>query len=127
MAGELAPMIAALRALRDIAASAAEEAAPLIEAALKETAAAGTTPDGDRWKPTKGGERPMVNAADHITVVARGTTVRATLKGPDVFHNYGAGGTRRQVLPDMEADTPPAIVEAIEEAVARAKTKALGR
>lgn len=125
--GELEAMIAACQALCEIPASAAREAVPLIEAAIKKTAAAGTDPNGKPWAPKKDGSRPMINAASHITAAAAGTVVRVTLKGPDVFHNYGARSTRRQVLPDQESDTPPAIVAAIDEGVARALSKAMAR
>lgn len=120
-------MIATCRALRAVPTLAAKEAAPLIEAALKKTAAAGTDPNGKAWAPKKDGSRAMVNAAEHITATAAGTVVRVLLKGPDVFHNYGAGGPRRQILPDQESDTPPAIVDAVQEGVRRAVSKIVGR
>lgn len=124
---ELDEMIAMVRSLRTLAVDAANEAAPLIEKAIKTTAAAGQTPDGKSWAPTKEGKKPMTNAASHITVTAAGPVVRMTLTGPDVFHHFGARGVRRQVIPDQEGDMPPTIKAAADEGVTRAFVKAMSK
>lgn len=98
----------------------AELAAPLVEAEAKKTAAAGTTPMGDPWKPKKGGGQPLVHAASHLAAAARGRIVDLVLTGVDVFHHKGLGGKpRRQIIPDA-ATIPPAIWAAVRRACQRA-------
>lgn len=118
----LEELIAAFRRLEVLPQEAAKLAAPLVEEALRATAAAGTDPGGVAWKPKKDGSRPLVNAASHITAKAYGTVVRATLSGVEVFHNYGAGVPRRQILPD-----PGTIPEGVEAAVRKAADTAFAR
>lgn len=111
-------MIARLRVLggSSLVERVAKKAAPLVEAELKRTAAASTTPDGEAWKQKKGGGRALVNAAAHITVRAAGNYILSQLKGPDVFHHLGLQGKpHRQVLP-QSGDVPPAIAAALERA-----------
>lgn len=88
-------------------AEAAKAIAPLVEKECKRTAAAGTTPLGEPWKPKKDGGRPLAHAADHIRTEAQGDMVTTTLEGPDVFHHKGLGGKpHRQVLPDRTSISP---------------------
>ena len=118
---QLDAMIARLKALAgpDMPARVAKEAAPLVEAAIKGTAAAGTDPLGRPWQPKKDGGRPLVNAAAHIKTRAVGNLVATTLSGPDVFHHLGSGHSpRRQILPDG-ASVPPAVEEAATEGARR--------
>ena len=115
--------IAAVRRLETLPEDAARLAAPLVEEALRATAAAGTDPDGHTWQPKKDGGRPLVHAAEHITVKAVGTLVRATLTGPDVYHHFGAGVPRRQILPDP-GTIPPGVARALEKASALAFDRA---
>jgi hypothetical protein len=97
----------------DVAARVARAGAPLVAAALKKTAAAGTTPAGSPWKPKKDGGRPLVNAAAHITVRPAGNFILAQLVGPDVFHHLGLGGKpHRQVIPDSAA-IPDGVARAV--------------
>jgi hypothetical protein len=109
--------------LREIAA----EAAPDVEKALRTTAAAGTTPTGDAWKPTQAGTRPLQHAPEHLRAEAVGTSVRATLTGPDALHNYGAGRgrVRRQVLPDG-GEPPPPVADAVRAAAERVFERVTG-
>ena len=109
--------------LEDLPKVAAELAAPRVDAAIKATARAGKTPDGKPWPPKKDGGQPLVHAADAITTEAVGTVVRARLTGPTVFHHYGAGVPKRQVLPDSGSIPPgveAALRNAADEAFARA-------
>lgn len=117
-------MIAKIRAVGGLPGAAAHEAAPLVEAAVKKTAAAGTTPDGQPWKPTKDGGRPLVNAAAALSAKAIGTVVQVTLKGVEVIHNFGdKRNPKRQILPDGGAGIPKGIVDALVEGANRAFAK----
>jgi hypothetical protein len=105
----------------------ARYAAPLVEAEVKKTAAAGTSPDGEAWAPRKkDGARPMVNAAAHVSAKAFGPTIRVFLKGADVFHHYATRGEpRRQVIPEGAA-LPAGIARAIATGCARAFRELVG-
>jgi len=94
-------MIASLRSLSTLPKDAAAAGAPLVEAELRATAAAGQAPDGTPWAPRKkDGGRAMANAANAITVRAVGTTILITLRGPEVYHHFGAAGKPpRRVIP----------------------------
>lgn len=79
----------------------AREAAPLVEAAVRRTASAGTTPLGIPWRPTKRGGKPLAHASEHVTATARGRFVVVTLACHDVFHHRGGKRLpRRQIIPD---------------------------
>lgn len=124
---DLLTMANKLRSLRDFNSRCAEEAAPLLEAAVKATAAAGTTPDGKAWAPKKkDGGRALVNAAAHVSAEANGETCTVTLEGVEVIHNYGAGKLpRRQILPEAGSSTPKIVTDACQEATRRAFEKAM--
>jgi hypothetical protein len=85
----------------------AQIAAPLLDAAVKKTASAGTTPSGNPWPLKKrGGGQALVDAASHIDTKPYGPIVRQTLKGPTVFHHFGnANDPVRQVIP-VSAEEP---------------------
>lgn len=118
----LEEMIASARRLERLNERAAEIAAPLLEARLKASATAGTTPDGKAWAPTKRGARAMPGAAKAISVRAIGPTIRVTLEGVEVFHNFGRPGheERRQIIPDNGAAMPAMVREVLDEALAKA-------
>jgi len=118
----LEEMIASLRSLDELPTRTAELAAPALERALKATAAAGTSPDGQAWAAKKTGGRAMTNAAKAISVKALGPVVRVTLDGPEVFHHFGKGSSevRRPVIPDGGAGIPDVVGKVLEEASARA-------
>lgn len=101
-------MIAAVRAIEGMPEKVADRAAQRLQEATTATASAGKAPDGAAWAPKKcGGGPPMANAASHVRTRAIGPTVRQTLTGPDVFHQYGVRGEpRRQVIPDAGAGLP---------------------
>jgi hypothetical protein len=117
-------MIAAFRRLEVLPEEAAKLAAPLVEETLRATAAAGTDPLGTPWQPKKDGGRPLVNAASHIATKAVGAVVRTTLTGVDVFHHFGAGVPRRQILPDP-GTIPPAVEAALRKAADAAFARAV--
>ena len=115
--GALSALIARFRSLGRLPADAAKLAAPLVEEAVKATAAAGTTPDGKAWAPRKDGGRPLVHAADALSAKAVGSTIVVTLTGPEVFHNAGNGHVeKRQILPDGGAGLPKNVAAALTKA-----------
>ena len=117
----LEEMIQAHRDLRKIDERTAEIAAPLLEAALKSTAAAGQSPSGGAWAPTKKGGRAMAGAAKAIAVKAYANVVRVVLSGPEVFHHYGVRGEpRRPVIPDAGGEIPPVVADVLDKASGKA-------
>jgi hypothetical protein len=122
--GELDAMIAAVRKLATLGEDAAKIAAPLVDEAIKSTVRAGTDPDGNEWLQKKGGGAPLVHAADHISTSAVGKIVRVTLTGVDVYHHFGAGVPRRQILPDP-GTIPTAVGKALQVAADRAFYRAV--
>lgn len=92
--------IASLRALpRELR---GEALASVMEAEVKRTAAAGTTPDGSPWPARKDGGRALANASSQITTVVGERRVSLILSGPAAIHNYGTTkDPKRQVLPTV--------------------------
>jgi hypothetical protein len=122
-------LIATLERLsgRDFAPDAAKRAVKHVDAAVKATARAGTTPDGEPWIPKKDGSRAMVNAADALSTSSQGSIVTVMLKPPEVFHNFSKSH-KRQVLPDAGADEMPrGVVEALKNAADEAFLEATGK
>lgn len=116
---ELRAFARAIGNLDGLTERAAQEAAPLVEAAARKTAAAGKDPYGSTWQPKKDGGRPLEHAAEHIHARAIASSVEISIEGPDAWHNIGAGGRPvRQVIPDVEV--PAAISDAVEQGAARA-------
>lgn len=114
-------MISGLRGLGKLEERAAAIAAPMLEAELKATAAAGTTPSGEPWAPTKKGARAMKGAAKAVAAKAFGDVVRVSLTGPEVFHHAGVRGEpRRQVIPYGGVDMLPEVKTIIDKATAQA-------
>jgi hypothetical protein len=103
-----------------LAASMATEAVPLVEAAVKATAAAGTDPYGEPWRPKKDGGRALPDAADAVSVESNGKIIRITVRGGEAAQNrYGV----RRLLPRRKL--PKAILEALREGARRAWVKAM--
>jgi hypothetical protein len=124
--GELDAWIASVRRLGAMPEDVAQAAAPLVQEALRATAAAGSDPDGHAWQPKKNGGAPLVHAADHIHTSAVGSIVRTALTGKDVFHHFGAtkGGVRRQILPDP-GTIPPGVAAALDRAAEQVFARAV--
>lgn len=119
-------MVDTLRKLGELPREAAAIAAPLVDAAIKKTAAASTAPDGTPWAPKKrGGGRPLEHAPEHIETKAIGPVIRSSLSGVDVYHHYGAGVPRRPILPDP-GTIPPNVEKALQSAAEKAFEKAVG-
>lgn len=120
-------MVARLRRLAELPAEAAKLGAPLVEAAIKASATAGTTPDGSPWPAKKDGGRPLANAAAAITSKAVSTTIVTTLTGPEVIHNFGTERLpKRQILPDGGAGLPPKVAAAVDQAATKAFDAIMG-
>lgn len=105
-------LIAKVRRTHDFIVRAAPAAAKAVEAELRATAAAGTTPDGTAWAERKKGGRAMANAAEAITVKAVGTVLLARLRFPESIHHKGkTNEPPRQILPNGEI--PARVAEAL--------------
>lgn len=106
----------ALATLGKIPEAAAPDIAVVIDAALRRTAGAGKTPDGEAWAPRKLGGQAMQNVLANLTVAAYGTTIYVRLVGPEVRHHRGwarKGTPQRQVIPLKDKPFPPAILAAM--------------
>lgn len=97
---QLDAMIARVRSTRNLASLTARELQPQLEQQVRASAAAGTTPDGVAWTPTKAGTPPLQNAPSAIRVRALGTVVQWAVTGHHFFHQTGRGVPRRQIIPD---------------------------
>ncbi len=104
-----------LRAIPTLGPAIAAEAAPSCQAIARETAAAGTTPEGAAWAPRKkDGQRALVNAADAVTARAEGSSVVLVLSGVNVYHQK-----TRRILPDPNVGIPDRYRDAIRAAAVR--------
>lgn len=82
-------MIARCQSLEDMPRETAPKVAAILREIIAQAIAAGTTPEGEAWKPTVDGHLPLQGAMSAITVEAVGTTVVATLSGHYIFHHMG--------------------------------------
>lgn len=116
---QLDAMIATISKLPELGKRAAGDVALAVEAELHPTIAAGTTPDGEPWRPTKDGGRPLTGAAKALAVVPVGTTIYIRLTGPEARHHLGRGrgGIAREVIPTKRI--PTAMATAIRVVLAR--------
>lgn len=93
-------MRASLQALASLGVDAAPLAAQSALAQVQASAAAGTSPDGSVWAPTRTGRRAMPNAASRLSVSMIGNVILLKLIGNEVFHHFGVRGAGpRNVLP----------------------------
>lgn len=115
-------MIDSLRGLAKLNERTAAIAAPMLEGALRATASAGTSPDGQAWAPKKdGGGRPYAGAAKAISAKAIGDVVRVTLEGPEVFGHFGArGAPKRLMIPQGGGSMPAVVAKVLDKASAQA-------
>lgn len=126
--GAMSAMIEHLQGLKKLPEDVVREAAEEVLKAARATAAAGTTPDGKPWAPTKTGGRALVNAAEHLSIKILGRALVLTLKGIDVVHNFGTGrNPKRQVLPDGGAGIPKNIADAIRTTASRVFSRTMGK
>lgn len=122
-------LIERLRTLDKAGTEIAIEARPGLEQIAKETAAAGTTPEGETWTPTRDGRRALPNAASAIKAIVSGTTtavVTLVLSGVYVYHHGAKGKRRRPILPTLKDGLPPRMLTTVREAAARVAARAMG-
>ena len=116
--------------MRDLASlnrDAAALAVPRVRAAVRATAAAGTTPTGEAWVPTVDGKRPLDRVAEKIEVTADGSRLEIALRGHDVFHQEGTKRTpQRQVIPSPGDPIPPAVEAALKASATEAFQRTVG-
>ena len=108
----------------DFAPDVTRRASPLVEQAIKRSAAAGTTPDGATWAPKKTGGRAMPNAAKAVAVQAFPSVVRVVLTGVEVFGHFGKGAMQvaRKIIPDTGS-----LPKVVGDAMKRASDEAFAR
>ena len=113
---QLNDMIAVLKKMGDkraVAEGVARAVAPWVDDAIKKTARAHETPDGESWLPRqKDGAPALQHVADQITTDTLGLTIRVTLRGPAVYTHFGAGIPKRTVIPDGTGPLPEAVYKA---------------
>lgn len=121
---QLDAMIATIKKLPELGKLAAPDVAVAVENELQRTIAAGTTPDGEPWKLTKDGDKPLTHAAKALTVVAVDRTIFIRLTGPEARHHLGRGrgGVVREVIPTKQI--PAKMADAIRSVLARHFTAA---
>ena len=92
-------------------------AAPLVAEANQATAAAGTTPSGEAWKPKRDGSPALRNAAAAVEarVVQGGQAIQLRLIGTATGSQrvQAIQNWYRPILPELGKPLPKAIVEAI--------------
>ena len=79
-----------LRQLGDINSAATPEVAREFEGKVVSNVAAQLDPYGHPWHPSPDGLPLLVNAAQHVTSEARGTTVTMTVSGVENRHHVGS-------------------------------------
>jgi hypothetical protein len=123
---QIAGWLSRLEAIEAAAPEVAREAAPLVEAALRQTAAAGQTPDGNPWPEKKGGGRALANAAEAFTVRVKGTGIVLTLRAPEKYHQFAKGKRlpQRRILPMAGAPLPAPVQKAVDDGVRKALARA---
>lgn len=120
-------MIARVQGLgKDLVKDAAREAAPLVDAEIKRTAAANTDPYGERIEPKRDGSPALVNAAKGVFARAGGPVIRIKVSGPYAIHFFKKINQRR-LIPSGGRPMPPGIVAALHEGARRAFAKAMGQ
>jgi hypothetical protein len=121
-------MIAKMRELGASGERVAKAAVPLVEAAVKATAAAGLSPNGKPWAARKDGKPALVNAAAAVACRARGPVVQLYLQGTSTGSQkvQAVQNARRGILPAKGEGPPPVVVKALEEAGAKVFKEIVG-
>lgn len=129
MSDELDTMIAKVRALGAAPEEVAKLAAPLVEAAVKQTAAAGTSPDGVAWAPRRDGRPALVNAAAAVAARAIGPVVQLRLVGTPTGSQTAQAiqNHYRPILPSKASELPKPVTAALTEAGRRYFNRSMGR
>lgn len=121
---DLSTLAARLKGLKTAGADIAREAAPGVLEEAQRTAAAGTTPTGETWKPRKAdGGRAMPNASSALDVEASGDVIVLKLRGPYVYNNK-----RRPIVPASGASSKySGVPEGMKKAITDAANRVIGR
>lgn len=106
-------MIAKIRAVSGLARRAAPDVAEAVRDELERTIAAGTTPEGEAWKPRQAGGRALVGVEKAVAVAVVGTRIYVRLAGHVARHHLGRarGGVERRILP--VGKLPPRMADAV--------------
>jgi hypothetical protein len=125
---QLDAMIAAVKALGELPERVAAEAAPAVQAVLRKTAAAGTSPDGVPWAATKEGKPALKNAAAAIHVTAKGPVITARLEGTSTGSAkvQAVQNHTRPILPVRGDDLPKSVANAVTQAAERVFRRTVG-
>ncbi|AKT38257.1 phage virion morphogenesis protein [Chondromyces crocatus] len=122
---ELDAMIARIRELPRMAQEAAPEVAEALRDHLEQNIAAGRSPEGASWKPTRDGKKPLAGATKALSVRAVGAIILAVLSGHEVYHHYGTKRVpRRAILPS--AALPEDLSSAIKAGLVRRFRRRMG-
>lgn len=87
----------------ELVANSAAEVVPEVQTALGGQLAAGKAPDGSAWAPRKeDGGRAYAHAEGALSVAASGSTISATVTGPEVWGQRAPRGAPvRQMVPTV--------------------------
>jgi hypothetical protein len=98
---ELANLTARLERIEGLLDQALPACADAVEREVQRTVASGASSAGQAWKPKLDGSKPLVRAAQAVTVVARGQQILIAVKGPEALHHLGRarGGIARPIIP----------------------------
>lgn len=103
-------MISRLRGFPESIRAEAPGLAKAVQRELEADIAAGRAPDGSTWPLRKGGGKALANAAAKLTGAAIGTVLLFTLRGAEVWHNFGTRHVpKRQILPSSGLPTNLAV------------------
>jgi hypothetical protein len=119
--------LARVRALPGLVTRAVPAVRDAVRAELRASIARGESPDGEKWAPTKTGKQALANAGNALSISSVGTTVVASLSGPEALHNNGwvRGGVARPILP-KSGTLPTRLGRAVGEAIADEFRRTMG-
>lgn len=105
-------MIRRLHNAGRIATDGVDDAATKFGDELRAQLTAGRSPDGEAWKATKSGGRPLKGAAAAVQVRGVGSVILARIGGHHVYHHFGTARVpRRSILP--RTGLPETLADAI--------------
>lgn len=123
--GGLEAMMASMRELSANGLS-MQSAAANVDAFMRSQLAKGESPEGEKWKPTKKGTKPLKGAANAYMQSVVGKSIVMKVLGRYAFHHFGAGDNPSR--PQLPTGAMPAkLGNAIRAGLAddfKAKTKA---
>ena len=103
-----------------------QSAAANVDAFMRSQLAKGESPEGEKWKPTKKGTKPLKGAANAYMQSVVGKSIVMKVLGRYAFHHFGAGDNPSR--PQLPTGAMPAkLGNAIRAGLAddfKAKTKA---